>query len=96
MSTIVSHGSMTNLQEGNVVKALYFTRASEPFSKSVYKHIGIYAYRVKALKKFISLPQSRLEIEERLLATSLENNLNIGCVFVNDHVISVDSKQMIL
>jgi 3-deoxy-manno-octulosonate cytidylyltransferase (CMP-KDO synthetase) len=74
------------------MNALYFTRTSNPYPKSVYKHIGIYAYRTAALEKFVSLPQSRLEIEEKLeQLRALENDLRIGCVFVNDHVISVDS-----
>ncbi len=91
VSAIVAHKNHTDLIEGDVVKALYFTRTSEPFPKSVYKHIGIYAYRAPAIKRFISLNQSRLELEERLeQLRALENNMTMGCVFVDDHVISVD------
>jgi 3-deoxy-manno-octulosonate cytidylyltransferase (CMP-KDO synthetase) len=93
VSAIVSHGDGSDLKVGDVVNCLYFTRAAEPFPKSVYKHIGIYAYRAEALKKFISYPQSRLEIEERLeQLRALEHDMKIGCVFVDDHVISVDTQ----
>lgn len=91
VSAMVVHNGNSDLIEGDVVKALYFTRTSAPFPKSVYKHIGIYAYRSPVIKKFISLNQSRLELEEGLeQLRALENNMTIGCVFVNDHVISVD------
>jgi 3-deoxy-manno-octulosonate cytidylyltransferase (CMP-KDO synthetase) len=93
VSAIVSHGNIKELTEGNVVNALYFTRTPNPYPKSLYKHIGIYAYRAAALEKFVSLPQSKLEIEERLeQLRALENGLKIGCVFVNDHVISIDTE----
>jgi 3-deoxy-manno-octulosonate cytidylyltransferase (CMP-KDO synthetase) len=94
VSAIVAHKDKDELKEGDVVSALYFTRTSEPFAKSVYKHIGIYVYRSEALKNFISLRQSKLELEERLeQLRALENGMTVGCVFVNDHVISVDTQQ---
>lgn len=93
VSAIVSHQGINQVIEGNVMNALYFTRTADPYLKSVYKHIGIYAYRSQALKKFIALPQSKLEMEEKLeQLRALENNMRIGCVFVNDHVISIDSQ----
>ncbi len=93
VSAIVSHGQGKDLKAGDIVDSLYFTRTSEPFPKSVYKHIGIYAYRAEALKRFVSLKPSRLEIEERLeQLRALENNMKIGCVFVDDHVISIDTQ----
>lgn len=92
VSAIVSHIGIDNIAEGDIVNTLYFTRTSHPYPQSIYKHIGIYAYRSAALKKFMSLPQSRLEIEEKLeQLRALENNMRIGSVFVNDHVISIDS-----
>jgi 3-deoxy-manno-octulosonate cytidylyltransferase (CMP-KDO synthetase) len=92
VSAIVSHIGVGELQPGDVMNSLYFTRTSHPYPTSVYKHIGIYGYRAEALEKFVSLPQSRLEIEEKLeQLRALENGLKIGCVFVNDHVISLDS-----
>lgn len=92
VSAIVSHVGVGDPKPGDVMNSLYFTRTPHPYPQSVYKHIGIYAYRRDALEKFVSLPQSRLEIEEKLeQLRALENSLKIGCVFVNDHVISVDS-----
>lgn len=52
--------------------ALYFSRASIPWSKpgtlptDVFKHIGIYAYRVDFLRRFARLPRAPLEQQESL------------------------------
>lgn len=94
VSAIVSNIKVGEPQLGDVMNSLYFTRTPYPYPQSVYKHIGIYGYRRAALEKFVSLPQSRLEIEERLeQLRALENGLKIGCVFLDDHVISVDSPE---
>ena len=53
-------------------KALYFSRLPIPFvrdgkmNKNCYKHIGIYVYNVFFLKKYLKLPNSKLELSEKL------------------------------
>ena len=57
-------------------RAMYFSRSAIPYLKDVdpkvlteqkvYRHVGIYAYRVQYLKKFVAMPQSELEKIERL------------------------------
>lgn len=48
--------------------ALYFSRAPVPHSgaNQALRHIGIYAYRVDLLNRFVNWPQSDLERSERL------------------------------
>lgn len=55
--------------------ALYFSRSPMPYARDGYpdataglwrRHIGIYGYRVRALRRFVSLPSSALEDAERL------------------------------
>jgi 3-deoxy-manno-octulosonate cytidylyltransferase (CMP-KDO synthetase) len=49
------------------LRALYFTRATAPHGDGPrYHHIGLYAYRRKALERFVSLPPSPLERQEKL------------------------------
>lgn len=49
------------------LRALYFTRASAPYGDGPrYHHIGLYAYRRAALERFVSLPPSPLEQQEKL------------------------------
>jgi 3-deoxy-manno-octulosonate cytidylyltransferase (CMP-KDO synthetase) len=49
------------------LRALYFTRATAPSGDGPrYHHIGLYAYRRAALERFVSLPPSPLELQEKL------------------------------
>jgi 3-deoxy-manno-octulosonate cytidylyltransferase (CMP-KDO synthetase) len=49
------------------LRALYFTRASAPWGDGPrYHHIGLYAYRRAALERFVMLPPSPLERQEKL------------------------------
>ncbi|MFN8444542.1 MAG: 3-deoxy-manno-octulosonate cytidylyltransferase [Caldilineaceae bacterium] len=55
-------------QQGN---ALYFSRSLIPYPRKrdnfqAYEHLGLYAYRKNFLMTYISLPQTRLEINESL------------------------------
>ncbi len=76
------------LSDPNVVKvvtdtfgnAMYFSRAPIPWPRSNSetvarkRHIGIYAYTVRALRKFVSLPVSGLESMEGLEQLRLLEN----------------------
>jgi 3-deoxy-manno-octulosonate cytidylyltransferase (CMP-KDO synthetase) len=54
------------LGEGRM-RALYFTRATAPWGDGPrYHHIGLYAYRRAALQRFVALPPSPLERQEKL------------------------------
>jgi 3-deoxy-manno-octulosonate cytidylyltransferase (CMP-KDO synthetase) len=49
------------------LRALYFTRATAPWGDGPrYHHIGLYAYRRAALERFVMLPPSPLERQEKL------------------------------
>ncbi len=67
VKAVISHSGF-----GASGRALYFTRASAPSGmddggqRSVYHHLGVYAYRRAALKRFCALPPSPLEQRERL------------------------------
>jgi len=56
-----------SLIERRRMRALYFTRATAPTGDGPrYHHIGVYAYRRAALERFVKLPPSPLEKQERL------------------------------
>ena len=49
------------------LRALYFTRATAPHGDGPrYPHVGLYAYRRAALERFVRLPPSPLELQEKL------------------------------
>ncbi len=76
--------------------ALYFSRAMIPYhrdekEKSYYGHIGLYAFRMEALEKFVSLPPSPLERLEKLEQLRLlENNIPIHVEITRFQSIGVD------
>lgn len=74
-------------------RALYFSRATVPAGEGpVYHHIGLYAYRRDALRRFVSLPQGVLEKRERLeQLRALENGLRIDAALVDTIPLGVDT-----
>jgi len=81
-------------------RALYFSRATIPFHRDAadpvpqyWKHIGLYAYRKRALNLFPTLPASALERAERLEQLRfLENGLNIYVEPTEFDTIGVDTE----
>lgn len=75
-------------------RALYFTRATAPSGEGpLHHHIGVYAYRRAALKRFVSLPPSPLELRERLeQLRALEAGMRIDAVAVDDRPFGVDTQ----
>jgi 3-deoxy-manno-octulosonate cytidylyltransferase (CMP-KDO synthetase) len=61
------------------LRALYFTRATAPTGDGpLYHHVGVYAYRRRALARFVSLPPSTLEQREKLeQLRALEDGMRI-------------------
>ena len=86
-------------------KAIYFSRSVIPYLRGVersewlkkhtfYKHIGMYAFRAKALKEVTSLPQSSLELSEKLEQLRwLENGYRIGVGVTNIETIGIDTPE---
>lgn len=76
-------------------KALYFSRSLIPHNTEEYLcHVGIYAYKKQALKKFHSLPQSDLEKLESLeQLRAMENGMSIGVCYVDNMPVSVDTQE---
>jgi 3-deoxy-manno-octulosonate cytidylyltransferase (CMP-KDO synthetase) len=75
------------------LRALYFTRATAPWGEGpLYHHIGLYAYRRRALARFVSLPPSCLEQREKLeQLRALEAGMRIDAVVVDDVPLGVDT-----
>jgi 3-deoxy-manno-octulosonate cytidylyltransferase (CMP-KDO synthetase) len=80
-------------------QALYFSRAPIPYPRDnpapvYFGHIGLYAFRMDALKKYARLPPSRLETIEKLEQLRLlENGIPIHVVTTRHRSIGVDRPQ---
>ena len=91
--------------DANVVKAvlgkngdcLYFSRMPVPFNRDGgkterWEHLGIYAYRRDALRRFVKLPPSRLEMTEKLeQLRALEAGMRIKAAVVDERPVAVDA-----
>lgn len=75
------------------LRALYFTRATAPWGDGpLFHHIGLYAYRRRALARFVALPPSPLEMREKLeQLRALEAGMRIDAVVVDDVPLGVDT-----
>ena len=82
----------TRIAEGRL-RALYFTRATAPSGDGPrYHHIGLYAYRRAALERFVKLPPSPLELQERLeQLRALEAGMRIDITIVDTVPRGVDT-----
>jgi 3-deoxy-manno-octulosonate cytidylyltransferase (CMP-KDO synthetase) len=78
---------------GRRLRALYFTRATAPYGDGPrYHHIGLYAYRRAALERFVSLPPSPLERQERLeQLRAMEAGMRIDITIVDTVSRGVDT-----
>jgi 3-deoxy-manno-octulosonate cytidylyltransferase (CMP-KDO synthetase) len=77
------------------LRALYFTRATAPYGEGpLYHHIGLYAYRRAALERFVNLPPSVLEKQERLeQLRALEAGMRIDVAIVSEAPVGVDTPE---
>lgn len=106
MSSAATIASPEERDNPNVVKvvmnkdlfALYFSRSPIPYLRhpvaTTYRHIGIYGYRKDFLLKFVSLPQTPLEITEALeQLRALEHGYKIKMVIVDYSPVGVDTSE---
>ena len=80
----------------DIGRAIYFSRATVPWCDAddapLFCHIGVYAYRREALRRFIELPPGVLEQRERLeQLRALENGMRIAAARVDTVPLGVDT-----
>ena len=75
------------------LRALYFTRARAPWGEGrLLHHIGLYAYRREALRRFVAAPPSPLEVREKLeQLRALEAGMRIDIALVDTAPLGVDA-----
>ena len=77
-------------------RALYFSRSCVPFVRNamqpVFKHVGLYAYRLAFVRQLAALPQTPLELAESLeQLRALEHGFQICAVETHYDSIGVDT-----
>ena len=83
------------LENNNFTKALNFSRKNlSKQNSNIYHHIGIYAYKVSVLEKFINFKQTKNEIENRLeQLRALDNNIEVTVALAKSSPIGIDTKE---
>lgn len=108
VSTLKVRVRAEEARDPNVVKvvtdlegrALYFSRAPIPHDRDsagrarYFKHLGLYAYRAQALRRFSTLKPSQLEQLEKLEQLRfLENGISVTVVETTQDTIGVDTEE---
>ncbi len=80
-------------REQDVVgNSLDFYKFSKKKLTNIYQHVGIYSFKPIALRKFVSLPASKNEIDRKLeQLRAIDAGINIGITYVENVPISVDT-----
>ncbi len=72
----------------------FLRKLSDNKKNNLYHHIGVYCYELQTLKKFISLEQSKNEIENRLeQMRALDNHIDINVALANKSPIGIDTEE---
>lgn len=78
-------------------QAINFSRTAPEGADAYYHHIGLYAYRRTALKRFVSLPPSAREKTEKLeQLRALDNGMRIDIAVVDTVPLGVDTEESLL
>ena len=107
VGTVMTPAIEADIANPNAVKvvvdlnglALYFSRATIPFDRDgtrprYFKHLGLYAYRKATLDRFVALPESSLEKNERLEQLRfLENGIPIYVAETPYDSVGVDTEE---
>ena len=83
------------LEDNKFTKALTFSRKNlSKQNSNISHHIGIYAYKVSILEKFINLNQTKNEVENHLeQLRALENNITIMVALAKSSPIGIDTEE---
>jgi 3-deoxy-manno-octulosonate cytidylyltransferase (CMP-KDO synthetase) len=98
-ATVAQNPNVVKVVTDNRNRALYFSRHPIPYARDDqseirhYKHIGLYGYTRSALSLFHQLPQSSLEMTEKLEQLRfLENGIPIMVMETKHDTIGVDTE----
>ena len=92
---IVKVKTIKKLKKDNFVEAINFSRNDlSKESSNVYHHIGIYCYKISALKKFVNLEQTKNEIENRLeQLRAMDNSIKINVALAKSSPVGIDTQE---
>ena len=84
------------IEEGEETIANDFYRvikSNKKINKNIFHHIGVYGYQKDFLKKFISLPPTKREQEEKLEQLRVIDKTKISVVHIEKEILGVDTQE---
>ena len=83
------------LNDSNFVSAIdFFRNIPSSVCRNIYHHIGIYAYDVQTLNKYVNLKRTQNEIDRSLeQMRAIDNNIDIHVALSSSLPLSVDTKE---
>mgnify|MGYP001976839223 CR=1 FL=1 len=92
---IVKVETKETLNDSNFINAIdFFRETPSSASKIIYHHVGIYAYDVQTLNKYVNLKRTKNEIERSLeQMRAIDNNINIHVALSSSLPLGVDTKE---
>ena len=94
-TNVVKVQTEETLNSSNFANAVnFFRETAKSKNKNVYHHIGIYAYDVQTLEKYVNLERTQNEIENSLeQMRAMDNNIKINVALSNFPPLSIDTKE---
>ena len=82
-----------NIIKNKLSRAKKFLRKCDnSIKKNIFGHIGIYQYKISALKKFVNLRQSKNEIKHRLeQLRAIDNDIDIDVIYTKNKSKGIDT-----
>ena len=91
---IVKVITQENLTDSNFPEAIDFKRSTSAKNDNIYHHLGIYCYRLKVLKKFVTYNQSPNEVKNKLeQLRALDNDIKINVALAKSSPIGIDTEE---
>ncbi len=92
--SVVKVKTKESFEKSKFPQAINFMRKLENPSENTYHHLGIYCYDFETLKNFVSLNQSKNEIQNKLeQLRALDNNIKINVALAKHSPIGVDTME---
>lgn len=91
----IACGRWHTIEDESIARAIYFSRQPIPANApEFYHHVGVYAYRRRALTQYVQLEPSYLEMVEKLeQLRALEAGMRIDVTLVSEVPQSIDTPE---
>ncbi len=86
---------LINEDKNNIIAENFFRKPTydSEMNLNTFHHIGLYGYQISFLKKFLKLPISEREKNEKLEQLRIKDLNKIGVSLIKENILGVDTKE---